>query len=75
MDPKYIARRGKLIEILSKESLFILSRLSTCHSMKLSVRVNPQEKSIEKVKLLLNGSHLKSRPVRPQRHHRDDHLE
>jgi hypothetical protein len=33
-------------------------------SMKSSVGVNPQERSVEKVKLLLNRSHLEPQAVR-----------
>jgi hypothetical protein len=43
--------------------------------MKSSVGVNPQGRSAEKVILLLNGSHLEPRAVRPQHHHGDDDLE
>jgi hypothetical protein len=38
------------------------------------VGVNPHE-STEKVKLLLNGSHLEPQAVRPPHPHRDDDLE
>jgi hypothetical protein len=65
----------KLTEMLSWESLFIPSRLSTRRSTKSSAGVNPQGRSTEKVKLLLNGSHLEPQTMRPQRHHRDDDLE
>jgi hypothetical protein len=58
MDPKYVTPRVKLKEILSWESLFILSRLSTRRSMKSPAGVNSQGRSAKKVKLLLNNSHL-----------------
>jgi hypothetical protein len=58
VDPKHVARRAKLIDMLSWESIFIPSQLSTCQSMKSSVGLNPQGRSAEKMKLLLNGSHL-----------------
>jgi hypothetical protein len=74
-DPKYVVRMAKLIEMLSCESLFIPLRLSTHRSIKSFVRVNPQGRSVEKVKLLLNGSHLEPQVVRPQRHRGDDGLE
>jgi hypothetical protein len=74
-DPKHVARRVKLIEMLSWERLFIPSRLSTCWSMKSSTGENPLGRSGEKVKLLLNGRHLEPQVVRPQCHHGDDDLE
>jgi hypothetical protein len=74
-DPTHVARRVKLTEMLSSESLFIPSRLSTGRSTKSSTGVNPQRRSAEKLKLLLNGSHLEPQVVRPQRHHKDDDLE
>jgi hypothetical protein len=74
-DPKYVARRVKLADMLTWESLFIPSRLSTRWSTKSSAGVNPQGRSMEKVKLLLNGSHLELQAVRLQRHHGDDDLE
>jgi hypothetical protein len=58
VDLKHVARRAKLIDMLSWESIFIPSQLSTCQSMKSSVGLNPQGRSAEKMKLLLNGSHL-----------------
>jgi hypothetical protein len=51
--------------MLSWESLFILSWLSTRQTMKSTARVNPHGRSVEKVKLLLNGSHLEPQTVRP----------
>jgi hypothetical protein len=74
-DPKHVARRVKLTDMLCWESLFTPLRLSTCWSAKSSVGVNLQGRSTGKVKLLLNDSHLKPQVVRPQRHHRDDDLE
>jgi hypothetical protein len=65
----------KLIDMLSYESLFALSRLSMRRSMKSPTGVNPQGRSAEKVKLLLNDSHLKPQDVRLQRHRGDDDLE
>jgi hypothetical protein len=43
-------------------------------STKSSVGKNPQGRSGEKVKLLVNDSHLEPEVVRPQRHHGDDDL-
>jgi hypothetical protein len=40
--------------------------------MKSSVGVNSRGRSIEKVKMLLNGSHLEAQAVRLQHHHGDD---
>jgi hypothetical protein len=75
MDPKHVARMVKFIDMLSWESLFTPLRLSTRRSMKSSTGVNPQGRSTKKVKLLLNGSHLESQAVRPQRHREDDDME
>jgi hypothetical protein len=61
--------------MLSWESLFALSRLSTRRSMKSYTGVNPQVRSTKKVKLLLNDSHLEPQAVRPQHHRGDDDLE
>jgi hypothetical protein len=44
-------------------------------SMKSSVGVNPQGRSMEKVELLLNSSHLEPQAVRLQHHHGDDDME
>jgi hypothetical protein len=74
MDLKYVARRVKLIEMLSWERLFIPSWLSTHQSTKSSAGVNPQGRSTEKVKLLLNDSHLEPQAVRPQHNCGDDNL-
>jgi hypothetical protein len=54
--------------------LFVLSRLSTRRITKSSARVNPQGRSTEKVKLLLNDNHLEPQAVRPQRNRGDDRL-
>jgi hypothetical protein len=62
---RLIAQRVKLTQMLSWKNLFISSRLSTRRSTKSSVGVNPQGRSMEKVKLLLNGSHIKPQIVRP----------
>jgi hypothetical protein len=70
----HVTQKGKLIETLNWESLFIPSRLSSCRSTNSSVGVNPHE-SVEKVKLLLNNSHLKPQAVKPQRRRGDDDLE
>jgi hypothetical protein len=67
--------KSKLTEMFSWESLFILSRLSMRWSTKSSVGVNPQGRSVEKVKLLLNDSHLDPQVVRSERHRGDDDLE
>jgi hypothetical protein len=61
--------------MLSWESLFIPLRLSTRQSTKLSTGVNPQWRSAENVKLLLNDSHLEPQALRLQHHHVDDDLE
>jgi hypothetical protein len=74
-DPKHVTQRVELAEILSWERLFIPSWLSTCRSTKSFVGVNSQGRSVEKVKLLTNGSHLEPQAVRPQHHHGDDDLE
>jgi hypothetical protein len=62
------------IETLNWESLFIPSWLSSCRSMNSSVGVNTHG-SMEKVKLLLNSSHLKPQSVRTQYHRGDDDIE
>jgi hypothetical protein len=71
---RHVTRRVKLTETFNWESLFILSRLSSCRSTNSYVGVNPY-RSTEKVKLLLNENHLKPQVVKPQRHRRDDDLE
>jgi hypothetical protein len=52
----------------------IPSRLSSCRSMNLPVGANPHG-SAEKVKLLLNCSHLEPQAVKLQRHRGDYDLE
>jgi hypothetical protein len=61
-ESRHVIRRVKHTETLNWESLFIPSWLSNCRSTNLSVGVNPYE-STEKVKLLLNGSHLEPQVV------------
>jgi hypothetical protein len=62
------------METLNWESLFIPSRLSSCRITNSHMGVNSPG-SVEKVKLLLNGSHLKPQAVRLPHHHEDDILE
>jgi hypothetical protein len=64
----------KLTEMLNWESLFILSRLSSCRSTNSLVGVN-SHRSTEKVKLLLNNSHVEPQAVKPPRHREDDDSE
>jgi hypothetical protein len=71
---RHVTRRVKLTETLNWESLFIPSRLSSCRSTNSPVGVNSHG-SVEKVKLLLNSSHLEPQAVKPQRHRGDDDLE
>jgi hypothetical protein len=71
---RHITRRVKLTETLNWENLFISSRLSSCRSMNSPVGVNLHG-SAEKVKLLLNSSHLEPQAVKPQRHRGDDDSE
>jgi hypothetical protein len=71
---RYVTRRIKLTQTLNWESLFILSRLSSCWSTNSPVGVNPH-RSAEKVKLLLNSSHLEPQVVKPPHHHGDDDSE
>jgi hypothetical protein len=71
---RHVTRREKLTETLNWESLFIPSWLSSYRSTNSLVEVNPHE-STEKVKLLLNSSHLESQAVKPQRQRGDDDLE
>jgi hypothetical protein len=61
--------------MLSWESLFIPLRLSMHRSTKSSAVVNPQGRRVEKVKLLLNGSHLKPQTIMPQCYREDVDLE
>jgi hypothetical protein len=67
---RHVTLRVKLTETLNWECLFILSRLSSCRNMNSHVGVYPH-RSAEKVKLLLNNSHLEPLAVKPQRHHGD----
>jgi hypothetical protein len=60
---RYVTQRVKLTETLNWESLFIPSRLSSCQSADSPVGVNPHG-SAEKVKLLLNSSHLEPQVVK-----------
>jgi hypothetical protein len=71
---RHVTRRVKLTEMLNWESLFILSRFSSCWSTNSPVGVNPHG-SEEKVKLLLNSNHLKPQAVKPPCHHGDDSFE
>jgi hypothetical protein len=71
---RHVTRKVKLTEMLNWESLFIPLWLSSCRSMNSFVGVNPHG-SAEKVKLLLNSSHLKPQAVKPPHHHGDDDLE
>jgi hypothetical protein len=71
---RHVTRRVKLTETLNWESLFIPSRLSSCRSTNSPVGVNPHG-STEKVKMLLNSSHLEPQAVKPPRHHGDDDSE
>jgi hypothetical protein len=71
---RHVTQMAKLTETLNWDSLFISSRLSSCWSMNSPVGVNPHG-SAEKVKLLLNSSHLEPRAVKSQRHRGDDDLE
>jgi hypothetical protein len=61
---RHITRRVKLTETLNWESLLIPSWLSSCRSTNSPVGVNPHG-SAEKVKLLLNTSHLDPLPGAP----------
>jgi hypothetical protein len=71
---RHVTRSVKLTETINWESLFIPSRLSSCQSTNSHVRVNPHG-STEKVKLLLNNSHLEPQVVKPPHHHGDDDSE
>jgi hypothetical protein len=59
---RHVTQRIKLTDTLNWESLFIPSRLSSCQSTNSPVGVNPHG-STEKVKLLLNSSHLERRKL------------
>jgi hypothetical protein len=71
---RHVIRMIKFTETLNRESLFILSRLSSCRSINSPVGVNLHG-SVEKVKLLLNNSHLEPQAVKSQRHRGDDDSE
>jgi hypothetical protein len=71
---RHVIQRIKLTKALNWESLFIPSQLSSRRSINSFVGVNPHG-STERVKLLLNGSHLEPQTVRPPRPHGDDDLE
>jgi hypothetical protein len=71
---RHVTRRVKLMETLNWESLFILSRLSSCRSTNSPVGVNLHG-SAEKVKLLLNSSHLEPQAMKPPCHRGDDDSE
>jgi hypothetical protein len=73
-ESKHVTQRVKLTETLYWESLFIPSRLSSCRSTNSPVGVNPRG-GAEKVKLLLNSSHLEPQAVKPPRNHGDDDSE
>jgi hypothetical protein len=60
--------------ILVKSGCYIPLRLSSCQSMNSPVGVNPHG-SVEKVKLLLNSSHLEPQAVKLPRHCGDDDSE
>jgi hypothetical protein len=71
---RHVTRRVKLTYTPNWESLFIPSRLSSFRSTDSHVGVNPHG-SVEKVKLLLNNSHLEPQAVKPPRHREDDDSE
>jgi hypothetical protein len=71
---RHVTRSVKLTEMLNWESLFIPSQLSSCRSTNSPVGVKLY-RSAEKMKLLLNSSHLEPQTVKPQRHCGDDDLE
>jgi hypothetical protein len=73
-ESRHVTQRVKLTETLNWESLFIPSRLSSCRSTNSHVGVNLHG-SAEKVKLLLNSSHLKPQAVKPPHHRRDNDSE
>jgi hypothetical protein len=60
--------------MLNWESLFIPLWLSSCQSTNSSAGVHPHRRE-DKVKLLLNSSHLEPQAVKPPCHHGDDDLE
>jgi hypothetical protein len=67
----HVTRRVKLTETLNWESLFIPSSLSSCRSTNSPMGENPHG-STEKVKLLLNSSHLELQAVKLPHHRGDD---
>jgi hypothetical protein len=69
-----ITRRVKLTEMLNWERFFIPSRLSNYWSTNSPVGVNPHG-STEKMKLLLNSSHLEPQAMKLSYHRGDDDLE
>jgi hypothetical protein len=69
-----VTQRVKLTETLNSESFFIPLWLSSCRSTNSLVGVNPHV-SVEKVKVLLNSSHLMPQVVKPPCHRGDDDLE
>jgi hypothetical protein len=71
---RHVTQRVKLTDTLNWDSLYVPSQLSSCQSMNSYVGVNPHG-SAEKVKLLLNSSHLEPQVVKPPCHHGDDDLE
>jgi hypothetical protein len=73
-ESRHVTRRVKLTKALNWESLFIPSWVSSCWSTNSSMGVKPHQ-SMEKVKLLLNDSHLKPQAVRLPHHHGDDDME
>jgi hypothetical protein len=71
---RHVTRRVKLTETLNSESFFIPSRLNSYRSTNSPVGVNPHGRN-EKVKLLLNNSHLEPHAVKIPRHRGDDDSE
>jgi hypothetical protein len=71
---RHVIRKANLTGTLNWESLFIPLWLSSCRSTNSPLGVNPHG-SEEKVKLLLNSSHLEPQAVKPPHHHGDDDLE
>jgi hypothetical protein len=74
LKPTLAGRRGLELRNTLRLSLFILLWLSSCRSTISHVGVNPHG-SAEKVKLLLNSSHLEPQAVKLPRHHGDDDSE
>jgi hypothetical protein len=75
MDLKHVTRRVKLIEMLSWESLFIPSRLSTHRSTKSSAREKPTGEKRREGETTADSNLLEPQVVRPQHHQGDDDLE